>query len=377
MPSPASSTNVIKIISGSRGKFPIKLGLVPDQLAVTIYLHEETSIAGKIFCWSYLSEGLIKLDQKEILLTLRINEDEDRNKFPTSPLQVFLLLYKLATQQKQVDIGGIFKLGARGLFGFPGAGLTFLLNNPTQSILKQPTLSCILLTEEELSVAHNINFTRVVGRMGYEQNHYPCLPWNNRQRQGLPLRAMLQESAVKNTARLSMKHTACYMEGGETVVLNIPAGLRNLLIKAIAKNTHTKPLCLLTQLLPGHDGCLAWLPHKNASQIVSAPDSTCEFIGGSFLLLTPGQSSDGATMLEDGYTVTLKDESWQLFLSSLANGRDLLINGTGGNMNFALVCSASKAQMEKPFAHMQMHDEFEKENVGGFFNRFLQRLKKS
>ena len=330
MPQPAPSSNVIKIISGSRGKFPIKLGLIPDQLAVTIYLHEETSVAGAIPCWSYHTEGLTRLQQKEILLTLRINANEDSNKFPTSPLQIFLLLYKLALQKKIVDMGDTLKLGAKGLFNFPGMGFTFPLSNPSSVPFKRPTLSAVLLTEEELTIAQACGFTRVLSRMGYEQSHYPCLPWNNRERQSLRLQPMTQHTVMKQAIRLPLKHSACYMESGETVVLNIPSTLRALLVKAIEKSSG-KPLCLLTQLLPGHDGCLAWLPHKEASQIVSAPDSAGEFIAGSFLLLTRGEKSDGAAMLEDGFSAILTAPSWQVLLAALRNGRDVLINGNGGN----------------------------------------------
>ena len=375
MPQPAPSSNVIKIISGSRGRFPIKLGLVPDQLAVTIYLHEENSVAGKIPCWSYLTEGLTKLNQKEILLTLRVNQGEDRNKFQTSPLQIFLLLYKQALQQKTVDIGDTMKLGSKGLFSFPGAGFTFPLNNPTQLPLKRPTLSCVLLTEEEFITAQGAGFTRVLARMGYEQDHYPCLPWNNRERHGLRLRAMLQNSVLKDTIRLPLKHTACYMEDGETVVLNIPSSLSTYLNKAIAK-TAGKPLCLLTQLLPGHDGCLAWLPHKDTSQIVNAPNSAGEFIGGSFLMLNPEQANDGAVMLEDGFCANLTGQSWQMLQSALMNGTEMIVKGGGGHMHFALNCSGNKAQMEKPFPHSQAAGNNEADNESGIISRLFRRFSK-
>lgn len=371
MSQPASS-NVIKIISGSRGKFPIKLGLIPDQLAVTIYRHDEQSVSGAIPCWSYLTEGLTRLQQKEILLTLRINPEEDINKFPAPPLQIFVLIYKLATQQKTIDIGDILKFGTKGLFKYPGAGFTFPLNNPTGLPIKRPTLSCILLTVEEFTVAQACGFTRVQSRLGYEQDHYPCLAWNHRERQSLHLRVMLQQTVLKSVERLPLKHSACYMEGGETVVLNIPSVLRTLLGKSMVK-TPIKPLCLLTSLLPGHDGCLAWLPHKDVSQIVNADNSTGEFIGGSFLLLTPGQASDGAMMLEDGFSAALTDESWRLMLTALKNGSNVLINGKGGNMNIALVITGNKLKMEQPFTSITKSTGNEEEK-GGALSRWFKRL---
>lgn len=366
-------SNVIKIISGSRGKFPIKLGIGEGQLAVTIYLHEENSITGKIPCWSYLTEGLVNHNQKECLLTLRINTDEDPNKFPMQPLQFFSLLLKHALQKKTVDIGDTIKLGEKGLFGFSGMAFLYPLNNPSRTPLRRPTLSCILLTDTETQAALQHGLSRVIARMGYEQDHFPCIPWNNRERHSLSLTNVTQLTVLNSNPKIPMKHTAVYMADGETVVLNIPKRMRSYLLKA-GENIKGPAFCLLTQIFPGNDGCMTWLPHKESSQIVSAEGSTGETIAGCFLLLNKSAEYNGASMLEDGFATSLTTGTWQAIRSAMAAGQNSLIPGEKGQMNFQLLCTDKTSDMEKPFTKISPPTD-DDESVG-LLGRLLGKFRK-
>ena len=367
-------SNVIKIISGSRGKFPIKLGISAGQLAVTIYLHEENSVAGKLACWSYLTEGLVNHNQKECLLTLRINANEDPNKFPMQPLQFFSYLLKHAQQKKTVDIGDAIKLGEKGLFGFVGMAFTYALNNPTQTPLRRPTLSCLLLTEAELLNAQQHGLSRVIARLGYEQDHFPCIPWNNRERPSLSLNNVTQLTTLNRAPKIPMKHTAVYMEDGETVVLNIPKRMRSYLLKA-AEGVKGDSLYLLTQIFPGNDGCMTWLPHKDSSQIVSAENSAGEAIAGCFLLFHKSADFNGASMLEDGFAMNVTATTWQALRSAMAAGQNMAIPGDKGNMSFQLLCSDKTTDLEKPFP--RIHPAVDDTDEGqGLLGRWLGKFKK-
>lgn len=372
---PSKPSNVIKIISGSRGKYPIKLGIGAEQLAVTIYLHEENSVAGKLSCWSYLTEGLVNFNQKECLLTLRINADENPNKFPMQPLQFFSFLLKHAMQKKIIDIGDTIKLGEKGLFGFAGMAFMFPLNNPTMAPIRRPTLSGILLTEAELFTAQQHGLSRVIARMGYEQDHYPCIPWNNRERQSLPLNNVTQLTALNNSPKIPMKHTAAYMEDGETVVLNIPKRMRSFFLKA-DENLKSKSVCLLTRIFPGNDGCMTWLPHRDSSQIVSADGSAGETIAGCFLLFNKSADHNGASMLEDGFAMHITSSSWQALRSAMASGQNATIAGEKGNMNFQLLCTDKTTDMEKPFLRLHTKTSDSDEQEEGFLGRLLGKFRK-
>jgi hypothetical protein len=208
-----NKNNVIKIISGSKGQFPIKLGIVPNRLAVSIYLHY-VPVGGKtVPCWSYVSDGFLSLKQKEIVFTLQSQEGEDTTKFPSQPLQLFLLLYKYATQ-KSIHAGDVIKLGEKGLFGFPALACTFPLVEIPNAPFTRPTLSAILLTKDEFLAAHTYGLTRVISRLGFEQKRYPCLAANARGRKSINWQPIVQKSQLKNIPppRLSRPPSICLAE---------------------------------------------------------------------------------------------------------------------------------------------------------------------
>jgi hypothetical protein len=365
-----SKNNVIKIISGSKGKYPIKLGIIPNKLAVTIHLHYVT-IAGKsVHCWSYVSDGLISLKQKELVFTLCGEEDQDTSRFPTQPLQFFLLVYKYASQSKQFHAGDITKLGEKGLFGFAAMGYVFPLVSIPNAPFTRPTLSCILLTKEELLAAQAYGLTRVVAQMGYAQNRYPCLPCNDRQRKSLALQSLLHKSALKNIPRGMVKHASVFMADGDQVVLNLPPAVRPQLVAVLKKQHGNGAVSLLLQLSEKHEGCLVWLPDKDATEMNIKPNAAGDSIAGCFLILAPGQPHNSASIAEDGFSMQFTAEAWQQFTNAILGTQNLQIPGEAGGMNFSLVWGDYSA------GNPALQDGGNALAEGNFVSRLLSRWKK-
>ena len=88
------------------------------SLEVDIHLHEFFLGDRHRKCWTYLTTGLAKCGQKEMSLSLLLEEDDDENEFPKTPIKIFQLLEKYARDGKTVDIADATKLGKTGLFGF-------------------------------------------------------------------------------------------------------------------------------------------------------------------------------------------------------------------------------------------------------------------
>lgn len=370
MPQTNNSNNVIKIISGSKGHYPIKLGIIPNKLAVSIYFHNIVISGKSVPCWSYVSDGLISLKQKEIIFTLQALAGEDTSKFPTQPLQIFVLIYKTAAQQKLSNAGDVIPLGEKGLYGF----LTIALMPPLVEIpninFNRPMLSAVLLTKDESLVAKSFGLTRVISRLGYEQKRFPCQGANARDRQPINWQIGVQKSVIKNLPRTPVKQASVYLSAGEHVVLSLPTLLHTAMASAFKKHPPNKPLCLLTQLSPSQEGCLVWLADSGATEMHMRPNASGDSIGGSFILLEPGQTKDGAAILEDGFSMQFSPDNWSLFIDAVANKQFFHIQGSGGDMDFILTWG------DQPLitgSEMPIQSE---SGGGNFFKKFLGKFKK-
>ncbi len=97
--------------------FPINLNASTD-LKVDIHLHEFFLGDRQRECWTYLTTGLTRYGQKEMSLSLLMEDDDDENEFPKTPIKIFQLLENYARDGNIVDIADATKLGKTGLFGF-------------------------------------------------------------------------------------------------------------------------------------------------------------------------------------------------------------------------------------------------------------------
>lgn len=370
MPQPNNTNNVIKIISGSKGHYPIKLGIIANKLAVSIYLHNMVVAGKSVPCWSYVSDGLISLKQKETIFTLQARDGEDTRQFPTQPLQLFVLIYKSAAQQKLVSAGDVLPLGEKGLYSFPAMALVPPVVDIPNVTFSRPMLSVILLTKEELVVAQSFGLTRVISRLGYEQKRFPCHGANARGRRSVNWQAVVQKSVIKNVPRTPVKQASVYLFGGDQVVLNLPAALRMAMGNAFKKHPPNKPISLLMALNPSHEGCLVWLADSGATEMHMKPAATGESIDGSFILLEPGQMNDGAAILEDGFSMQFTPPNWALFVNAIAAGQYCHISGNDGAMDF-IVTWGDQPVLTGAESRDESHT-----GAGNIFKKLLSKFKK-
>ncbi len=80
------------------GTVPATLSLVPGQLSVRVCRHSIPNGAEQIPCWTYVTDGLWKLGQKELIFSLRRRPEEEPQAFPQDPVQFFLQVHRLAQE---------------------------------------------------------------------------------------------------------------------------------------------------------------------------------------------------------------------------------------------------------------------------------------
>lgn len=334
-------TRAINILSGGIGNYPIKLELVPKRLVVCIYQQELLGRGSRIPCWIFITQGMQAFKQKEFVLAIRIDDPEDYKKFPKAPVQLFMHLFKAVAQKKRFHIGGVTPLGAKGLMGFAGLGYTHEIINARELQLPPNHLTCVFLTKEELLAARSVGLTRVLARMGFEQNRFPINPWNEVKRSGLPMNAVTKDSEFKGIPILNLDHCSVNLVHGETVTLVLAPTAQAQLGKFLKNNSNPRQFGIITQLFPYHEGALAWLPMKDQLEMNVHPDSDGELIAGGFALFRHDEHC-GASLLEDGFSIRLDNEGWTSFRNALASKQNTQIAASGADMPFQIVWNLSR-----------------------------------
>jgi len=373
--------NTIKILKGAIGRFPLTLELVQTKLAVTVHHHHLLGTGSHIPCWTYVSHGLSKLKQKELVFTLKLNDIDTAPTFSRSPLKIFLLLYHHALKGQRVDIGDITSLGENGLFGFSGIGYTVGLLKANELPLPASYLSCVLLSKEEHFVAQALGLSRVIARLGYEKNRFPLLPWNDRQHRGVAFQNVLKTSMVRNLKPLRLKHCTVNLIAGDKVVLVLSPLLQRALVDYFNAKNATSPVCLLTQFEVYHEGCLVWLPGRDSIEMNTLPGASGELIAGSFIILAPGKEQTGATMLEDGFLMEFTSEAWTVFKNAIAKRVDESISASHGGMDFSISWQTGDAVDQFGFIgrgveHDANPDSDDASNDDGFISRIARIFKR-
>jgi hypothetical protein len=98
------------------------VSVVQDKLQVTVYSHDIESQLGPIPCWSYLTSGLWTVGHRELIFTLRREDNRNFKTFPKEPLDILPTILRLAEEGRTVNVGDLSEFRPPGLLGFLGWG---------------------------------------------------------------------------------------------------------------------------------------------------------------------------------------------------------------------------------------------------------------
>ena len=150
--------------------FPVDVDL-GSGLCVHLYCHEIDTQAGKVTCWSYVTDGLTSKGQKELVFTLRGGPGEPADAFPRDPLDVFRSISELAEQSRPVDVGGVTQFAGRKLFS---RHLAYIDSETFPGVpVPRFGLAAILVTDDEVRAGAGIRDLARNVSTGFRQ---PLLP---------------------------------------------------------------------------------------------------------------------------------------------------------------------------------------------------------
>lgn len=328
--------------------------IVPGALSVAVHTHTMTSPAGPVACWTYVSDGLWAHGQKEIVFTVERRSGEEDNAYPTDLLRLYAILHGLAVKGRLVDVGD-FTVLRPGIALLGRGGFEGILYTPPQILpgvrLTAPSLTALILTAGEAAVGREQGCVRVMGTLAKRYRYFPTAPWADRDREELlspePMkaslvaqmsRAMLLSASVRQESRavtrkaipgpVGLTDQTVTLDQGR-IVLRLRPGSETTLREMTTALPADAPVALLVGPDPSATACFTWEPAQKEPFAVSDGRTSAVRIAGSFLAFVPGQDEDVGRLLEDGFAMLLRDETWLRVREALESGQPISVPVSG------------------------------------------------
>src|SRR5262249_16400963 len=157
-------------------------------------------------CWTYVTSGLWKVGQKDLIFSLHRGPGEAPGDFPKDPLDFFGQVYELTSQGRLVDVGGYtcFQKPSGFLGRTDPIGFAYSPPENFEGLVLPPPntgLTAILLTADEAAVVPSLGTYRVLTLLGQANRYYPCPPWSDRRRPSVLSQQDLTQSLLAKIPR--------------------------------------------------------------------------------------------------------------------------------------------------------------------------------
>lgn len=302
---------------------------VAPGLRVSVTRHIIEGSLGKVVCWSYVTEGLARHGQKELVLTLSQGPGVEPSSTSHELFQLFVTFLELARQGRTVDVGDFTRFGQRKPLG---RHLLYLPASPMPGVPVPPdALAALLVTDAELALVEANGPMRLMAALGQAYSYYPCPPWSDLSRPELPADAV-REASVLSKAALARVMSARVLQLEGELVLRIAPGAEKVFrqMSDEAPGVETQGFGLLTGFEPSADAWLVWQPGQRGPSAITPPGSRGERVGGCFVMFVPDQETDQSLIVEDGFAWMLTQASWTALLRALREGQALALLAEGG-----------------------------------------------
>jgi Smad anchor for receptor activation-like, C-terminal len=283
--------------------FPVECDLVRDLLRARVYFHQIDTPSGPLPCWTYVTDGLSRHGQKEIIFTLRCAGGAPPAAFPEDPLRLFATIDQFAQHGNLVDAGGVTQFAQTLFFG------RHLMYIESQKFLEVPApsdaLAAILVTEDEVRTVREFGALRVMSRLGFATRYFPCPPWSDPDRDGVAF----APTVLENVRRGRVPGVRVMREGDRTSV-RVSSAAINTLRRNLMEFDGASALAILTDLDPAANACLIWRPGQSRMEGIAPPGSDGSRLAGCFAMFVPGQDDNDARVFEDGFALMLTASAW-------------------------------------------------------------------
>ena len=290
---------------------------VDPELSVEILEHAVATAHGPRSGTSFLTQGLAKLGQPELVFTWcgpRVLGTPS-----AAVIAALRTVGRAAAQGLPIRPGTAYHLGEGALLENVGlSGLVFVPAQAMPGLAPRPgTLHAVAVTGKELAVIARTTAHRVMTRLGELYGRFPWPVWSTAR----PSVVRAEEpTTIASLPRAVVPGFTVALDG-IALTLRLPAASGRALAAAIAdpEAVLSHGVVVGAEPDPGADGHLLWLPDERETRAVSAPRASGTRTAGAFLHVAGGDDVRG-TVLEDGFSLTLDPESRDTLCAALAAG---------------------------------------------------------
>lgn len=317
-------------LTTSHNVFPQSVDVIPGKLRVKIFLHDIEYEKEILSCWSYVTDGLLAQNQKEIIFTLRREPGQRSEDYPRELLDLFEKFFYCAERGQLVDIGQSTLFSETGMGGdsdFRGIGYVKPQGFPGVETKGVPCMAGILLKNDEAQIAWDLGLTRVTALLGMKYRYYPCPAWSDLRREPVATLHAMEKSHLWKITRIPA--SASYYEERNHIFLSVLPSSRASLQGFLNELPPTKPLALRTQPDPRANACLVWPPGHDQPVAITPASSDGSRKTGAFLAFIPEQDKNEIHTVEDGFFLYLTNSAWQKIREALLSGTDVFVPAAG------------------------------------------------
>ena len=308
---------------------PIRFEIVPGQLFATISLNEVTQGDLTFSCWTFISDELVNLGQKEIVFILEKKNDEPDNGYPQIVLSLFATMWNRAQNGLYTNEGEILEIGESGFLEPHFTSIAFQHPFGLNGLEKEDMyLISNLLTKEETDVAKQFGLSRVVALQGFKYNHFPSPPWIVRDRDSVISEEQKIEMLKSITAKVPFFHVRGFKLKltADKIHLEYRKDMKEMLKETLKQLPPEAPFAISSEICFDADAILTW--QQDMSQgptAISKPGSQAgpqALMSGCFMLVIPEQEGNNLQVLEDGFLLSLQTKQWEKLRNFLMTGKD-------------------------------------------------------
>ena len=233
------------------------------ELIINIWHHVISGFVGDIPCWTYASYGMTKVDQPNLVVTLRRRSSEKEEDYSREPLNWFKMVYLWGKKGRTIDPYHTQEahfehwLGSKKLETLT-YGMPIELPGFGPGVLPMNRLHGIALTNDESQIAKAYGYNRVIGHHGLSHRWFPYPPWIDRDRDDCLTWAQTDESFRKQLFPVTKKiRGASARQEGTRIILEFPVGSEDA-VKAAVPERIEEVVVFDSHLHPNADSGCIW-----------------------------------------------------------------------------------------------------------------------
>ncbi|KKZ63452.1 hypothetical protein EMCG_02263 [[Emmonsia] crescens] len=334
--------------------WPLTYPVFPEEgVQALIFYHKiKSAVSGEMDCWTYISKGLARVGQKEIVFTVRRRANEREDNFPITPFQWIKSVYSAAKH------GQIVEAFQRTEFYSPSflnrSDFKWIVYCPAHSITNIPAsyfpsewLQVIPLIAPEVEVAQRYGVMRALGHLGAQERWFPFPPWIDRDRQPCITMANMA-GTMKDSLPFVIVRGVSALRKGMNIVLHVPQESAFPLKGALAQFQLEHVFALDSTPHKDADSGLLWSNTDTQPRGYAAGTSNA-CMNLNYFAFCPCQEKNELKMVEDGFIFMITNYTWTSFRQHIEQSTSTSIALPSG-LHFVLEFETSRpTQNTDPF----------------------------